>query len=100
MKRIDFQNVRNISKKLTLKDVKNNRVKLPEQKPDKFEHSQADLNLENDMGNMKFKAEKIQFYPEDLEKMKTMTDDEQIDFAIKLREEERYTVIKDKPPEK
>ena len=52
-----------------------------------------EANLNNEMGNMQFKTERIQFYPEDLEKMKTMTDDEQIDFAIKLREEERYTIV-------
>lgn len=51
------------------------------------------LNPEDEMGNMKFKREKIQFFPEDLKKMESMSDDEMIDFAIKLREENRYTVV-------
>lgn len=50
----------------------------------------------DDMAAMEFKTEKIQFYPEDLEKAKNMTMEEQTDFFIKLREENRYKVIKDK----
>lgn len=50
-------------------------------------------NYEDDMANIEFKTEKIQFYPEDLEKAKNMTMEEQTDFFIKLREEERYTIV-------
>lgn len=84
-------NVDKLGKKLKRKTLK---VKLPEQKPDKFEYSE-DWKIRDEMGNMQFKATKIEFYPEDIEKMKSMSDEEMIDYAIKLRQEKRYNVIKD-----
>ena len=48
---------------------------------------------EDDMGTVKVKKQKVQFYPEDLAKLETMSQDEQIDFAIKLRQEGRYIII-------
>lgn len=47
----------------------------------------------DEMETMEFKAEKIQFFPDDVEKMKSMSVDAQIDYAIKLREEGRYTIV-------
>lgn len=45
------------------------------------------------METMEFKTQKIQFFPDDVEKMKSMSVDAQIDYAMKLREEGRYTIV-------
>ena len=51
------------------------------------------INYEDDMCGVKFTAQKIQFYPEDLKKAETMSKDEKIDFFIKLRRENRFVVV-------
>ena len=72
------------------KKITTQRAKLSDVKPDTFEYSKN----ADDMGTMKFKTQKINFYPEDLEKMKSMSMEEKINYAIKLREQGKYTVIK------
>lgn len=47
----------------------------------------------NEMETMEFKTQKIQFFPDDIEKMKSMSVDAQIDYAMQLREEGRYTIV-------
>ncbi len=55
---------------------------------------QNNENIENnDMGNMVFTAEKIEFFPEDLKKMETMSRAEKTEFVAMLREEGRYTIV-------
>lgn len=72
------------------KKIATQRAKLSDVKPDTFEHAKN----ADDMGTMKFKTQKIKFYPEDIEKMKSMSVEEKINYAIKLREQGKYTVIK------
>ena len=48
----------------------------------------------DEMETMEFKTQKIQFFPDDVEKMKSMSVEEKINYAIKLREQGKYTVIK------
>ena len=72
------------------KKIATQRAKLSDVKPDTFEH----VKNADDMGTMKFKTQKIKFYPEDIEKMKSMSVEEKINYAIKLREQGKYTVIK------
>lgn len=47
----------------------------------------------NDMDNLEFKFQKLQFLPEDEEKMKTMTTREKIEFVRKLKANQRYTIV-------
>lgn len=72
------------------KKIATQRAKLSEVKPDTFEFQKN----ADDMGTMEFKTQKIKFYPEDIEKMKSMSVEEKINYAIKLREQGKYTVIK------
>ena len=57
------------------------------------ERHQKQVNEE--FATMKFKAVKIQLFPEDEAKLKTMSREEKTEFMQKIREEHRYTVIKD-----
>ena len=47
----------------------------------------------SDCDNLEFKIQKIEFFPDDIEKMKNMDIDEQIAYKGKLKAEQRYTVI-------
>ncbi len=71
------------------------KTKLSEQKPDTFEYTAK--RISQDMENMKFKAEKIEFYPEDIAKMSKMSRKEKTEYVTMLRNEKRYKVIKDTP---
>lgn len=46
----------------------------------------------SDCDNLEFKVQKIHFFPEDVEKMKTMTIEERIEYKRKLKSEDRYTI--------
>lgn len=48
-----------------------------------------------EMSTMKFKAVRIKLFREDDEKLKSMTREEKNVFMQKIREEHRYTVIRD-----
>ncbi len=43
-----------------------------------------------EMATMKFEVKRIQFYPEDLAKMETMSHKEKLDYAKKLKQQHRY----------
>lgn len=45
--------------------------------------------------NLEFKTRRVEFFPEDVEKMKNMTLEEQNDFMLKLKIARRYTVVED-----
>ena len=47
----------------------------------------------NNNDNLKFKTQKIKFFKEDEEKMASMTLEEQINYKIKLKSENRYTIV-------
>lgn len=87
----------NIQKAVS-KMKKNKKVKydIPEQKPDTFETAlpQAD-KAQSDMANLEFKYKKLEFYPEDVEKMKDMSVQEKIKFVRQLKKEKRFIVPKD-----
>lgn len=81
--------------------------KLKEQQPDTFERSTTKDSVKNtkqsypsDCDNLEFKYQKIEFFPEDIEKMKTMTLKEENEYLSKLKAEGRYKVIKDTPEKK
>ena len=69
------------------------KVPLPPQKPDSFERSQKAKEYDAEMSGMKFESKKIEFYPEDVEKMKTMSHDEKMEYVMKLRQENRYVEV-------
>ena len=46
-----------------------------------------------EMSSMVFKAKKIQFYPEDEAKMKTMEHKEKMAYVKRLRQENRYVEV-------
>ena len=48
-----------------------------------------------EMSTMKFKTVKFKLFKEDEEKLKSMTREEKTEFMQKIREEHRYTVIRD-----
>ena len=73
--------------------VQEKRVPLPPQKPDTFERSQKAKEYDAEMSGMKFESKKIEFYPEDIEKMKSMSHDEQMEYVMKLRQENRYIEV-------
>lgn len=43
--------------------------------------------------NLEFKKTKIQFFPEDIEKMENMSPEEKIEFKHRLKKERRYIVL-------
>lgn len=56
---------------------------------------QLQLDKDNEMSGMEFKFVKIQFYPEDEEKMKTMPHKEKMAYVKKLRQENRYIEVEE-----
>lgn len=95
MKKLKVQKIENLYIRRNLNKVQKQKIKLPEQKPDTFEHQKPYNPLEDDMGNVNMKWQKVQFYPEDIEKLKKMSPDKQIEYAIMLRKQKRYKVIKE-----
>lgn len=100
-------------KSIILPKANQQKIVLPEQKPDTFEYSQTyndemntirdDKSIEqrqqdkdDEMSEMKFQSIEIQFYPEDEEKMKTMSHKEKMEFVKRLRQENRYVEVDDK----
>ena len=59
------------------------------------EPDNKEKNLDQEMSGMVFRTVKIQFYPEDLKKMETMTHDEKMDFVMRLRAENRYVEVEE-----
>ncbi len=49
-------------------------------------------NSSHDCDNLEFKTRKVVFYPKDIEKMKKMDEDEQLEFMAYLKREGRYTL--------
>ena len=47
----------------------------------------------NDMGGMHFQEKLYKLFPEDLEKLKLLPEDQRADFLQKLHSEGRYTVV-------
>ena len=95
-------------KKITLADIRANvhPVKLSTSKinsshekidlsvkPDTFESTQnMKGRYESEMSGIEFKTYKINFYPEDIKKMKKMSLDEQIDYMTYLKRNNKYTI--------
>lgn len=50
-----------------------------------------DNQQQSDNDNLVFEVKKVRFYSEDIEKMKTMTVEEQIAYKRKLKSEDKYT---------
>lgn len=50
---------------------------------------------ENNNDNLQFKVKKIKFFQEDEEKMANMSEDEKIEYKLKLKAENRYTIVED-----
>lgn len=50
-------------------------------------------SFRNNNDNLKFNTQKIKFFKEDEEKMAKMSLQEQINYKIKLKNENRYTII-------
>ena len=50
-------------------------------------------NSNGEMNNLEFTCNKIQFFPEDEEKMKNMSFDERMNYIDKLRDEGRYKIL-------
>ena len=90
-KKIDLSIIKKITNKVG-NQIRQLRRKLPEIPPDTFEH-QRQVNEE--FATMEFKNIKIKLFPEDEAKLKTMSREEKTEFMQKIREEHRYTVVKD-----
>lgn len=54
-----------------------------------------DNSKSGDTGNMMFQMRTIQLFPEDLEILKSLPEDQIGDFMSKIREEGRYIVVHD-----
>ncbi|GEM_PF-2166693 len=65
-------------------------------KPDTFEHqNNMEKRYESETKNLEFKTYKVQFYPDDIEKMKKMNEEESLKYMAYLKKNNRYTTIKD-----
>lgn len=83
-------------KLLNIKSWKVNSSKSTIDSPkDTFEKTKDADMTSND--NLQFKKVKIQFYPEDVERMKNMSLEERIKFKQQLKAENRYIVLDDEP---
>lgn len=58
----------------------------------KNEAEQWRKNSKHDCDNLEFKTQKVVFFPEDVEKMKNMDIDEELEYMTMLKREGRYTV--------
>lgn len=58
----------------------------------KTEAEQWRENSKHDCDNLEFKTQKVVFFPEDVEKMKKMDIDEELEYMTMLKREGRYTV--------
>lgn len=47
----------------------------------------------NNNDNLQFKVQKIKFFKEDEEKMANMSLEEKIEYKLKLKSENRYTIV-------
>ena len=74
MKKISLSNIGKIFK--ISKEGSPKRGKLPELKPDTFEHQIAQENVTDNLNHLKFDVKKVKFYDEDLKKMESMTFEE------------------------
>lgn len=61
----------------------------------KNEQERHKQQVNEEFATMKFKAVKIKLFPEDEAKLQTMSREEKTEFMQKIREEHRYTVVKD-----
>lgn len=66
---------------------------------DNNKNEQLRNDYPSDCDNLEFKIQKIEFFPQDIEKMKSMNIDEQIEYKRKLKAEQRYTIIFEKEDE-
>ena len=89
MKKISLSNIGKIFK--ISKEGSPKKVKLPELKPDTFEHQLAQENVTDNLNHLKFDVKKVKFYDEDLKKMESMTLEERVEYKAKLKAEKRYT---------
>ena len=89
MKKISLSNIGKIFK--ISKEGSPKRGKLPELKPDTFEHQIAQENDTDNLNHLKFDVKKVKFYDEDLKKMESMTLEERVEYKAKLKAEKRYT---------
>ena len=89
MKKISLSNIGKIFK--ISKEGSPKRGKLPELKPDTFEHQIAQENVTDNLNHLKFDVKKVKFYDEDLKKMESMTLEERVEYKAKLKAEKRYT---------
>lgn len=99
MKKITLADIRaNVHPvKLNTSKIKSSHEKIDlSVKPDTFESAQKNMKnrYESEMSNIKFKTYKVDFFPEDVEKMKKMSLDEQIDYMTYLKKNKKYTVRK------
>ena len=53
--------------------------------------------LDSEIAYFEYNVRKIQYFPEDIEKMKKMSDDERREYMRMLKREDRYTYAEDKP---
>lgn len=90
---INIQYTQNINLKKTnmfpkTKDIPN----------DSFERNQDTMKeerIKNETENLKFKKVRIKYYPEDEEKMKSMSTEERIEYKSKLKAENKYINLDD-----
>ena len=58
----------------------------------KSESEQWRENSRHDCNNLEFKTQKVVFFPDDVEKMKNMDIEEELEYMTMLKREGRYTV--------
>lgn len=94
-------------KKITIVEVSGKKVQKQAQKrvnkyyaktkktpPDTFEKTIKTTNLPNkETASLKFEHKKVEFFPEDVKKMESMTLEEKNAYMLKLKKEDRYNIV-------
>ncbi len=84
-----------MTKRMTNEQHKISKVKN-ELTQDKFESVENhQKRLDSEIAHFEYKVRKIEYFPEDVEKMKTMTHEEKNDYICMLKREGKYTYVEE-----
>jgi hypothetical protein len=73
----------------------NKNVELMQVKHDTCERCAAEENARNSLNHLKFHEKKVKFYDEDVEKMKGMSIEKEVEYMAELKATGRYTYIEE-----
>ena len=97
VKKVKLAEVSKVNNKIKSVKPKTKYPKTKDIPPDSFEYSKRahKARLESEVSKLKFEYKKVEFAPEDIEKMKTMSLEEKNAYMIKLKLAGKYKVIEE-----